>query len=176
MSVWRHIRAVALLPAIVTIVVPAVILLLTRDLHAGWGLRRPFVALPLALAALLFALGATLMASTIRLFATRGRGTLAPWDETQRLVVQGPYRHVRNPMISGVVCVLLGEAALFGSAALLGWSAFFFALNGVYIPLSEEPGLEERFGDQYRAYKANVPRWLPRLTPWRPDETDAMLS
>lgn len=102
----------------------------------------------------------------MRLFARVGQGTLAPWDPTQRLVAQGPYRYVRNPMISGVLCVLLGEAALFGSAPLLVWAAAFFALNAAYIPLIEEPGLEKRYGAAYEAYRRNVPRWLPRRTPW----------
>ena len=169
MSAWRHLRAIALLPAMVTLVVPAVILLTTRDIHPGWRLRFPLSVLPFALAAALFAAGVALVASTVRMFATVGQGTLAPWDETQRLVVRGVYRHVRNPMISGVICILLAETALFGSVALLCWSAVFFLLNAVYIPLSEEPGLERRFGEAYREYQRHVPRWLPRRTPWTPE-------
>jgi protein-S-isoprenylcysteine O-methyltransferase Ste14 len=176
MSVWRHLRAVAFLPAMVTMVVPAMILLLTKNVHAGWRLPSPFAALPFALSVALFAAGLTLMVSTIRLFASTGRGTLAPWDPTQRLVVQGPYRHVRNPMITGVLCILLGEAAAFGSLWLLGWAGLFFFMNAVYFPLFEEPGLERRFGEEYRAYKRNVPRWLPRLTPWRADPQNAKLA
>jgi protein-S-isoprenylcysteine O-methyltransferase Ste14 len=83
------------------------------------------------------------------------------------LVVQGPYRHVRNPMISGVLGVLLGESALLGSLPLLAWSGVFWLANAVYIPLVEERGLEDRFGDDYRAYREHVPRWLPRLSPWQ---------
>jgi protein-S-isoprenylcysteine O-methyltransferase Ste14 len=102
------------------------------------------------------------------MFARRGEGTLAPWDETQKLVVHGVYCHVRNPMISSVFCILAGEAALLGSLPILYWFLFFLIGNLIYIPLSEEPGLEHRFGDEYRRYKANVPRWIPRLTPWQP--------
>jgi protein-S-isoprenylcysteine O-methyltransferase Ste14 len=105
---------------------------------------------------------------TVSLFARIGKGTLAPWDPTSRLVVVGPYRHVRNPMISGVLTVLLGEAALFGSLPLLVWFGAAFAVNAVYFPLVEEPGLRERFGGDYEAYCAKVPRWLPRLRPWEP--------
>ena len=74
------------------------------------------------------------MARTIALVHRVGRGTLAPWNPTARLVVLGVYRHVRNPMISGVLCILLGEAALFGSRALLAWFAIFAAVNAIYIP------------------------------------------
>jgi protein-S-isoprenylcysteine O-methyltransferase Ste14 len=95
-----------------------------------------------------------------------GKGTLAPWDPTSRLVVRGPYRHVRNPMISGVLGILLGEAVLLGSVPLLVWFGLVLALNAVYMPLVEEPGLRSRFGEDYETYKANVPRWVPRLRPW----------
>ena len=64
--------------------------------------------------------------------------------------------------------MLLGESALFGSLPLLVWFGAVFALNAIYFPLVEEPGLRERFGEDYDAYRANVPRWLPRLRPWEP--------
>ena len=168
MSVWRHLRAVALLPFVATVVVPGLLGYFIEDVHPGWGLPPWLWALPLALAGLLIALGLVLFGWTVRLFAGAGEGTLAPWDATQRLVVLGPYRHVRNPMISGVLAVLLGEAALLGSPAVFVWAVAFFALNQVYIPRFEEPGLEERFGEDYRRYRQHVPRWLPRLRGWVP--------
>lgn len=111
-------------------------------------------------------LGLVLMVATIRLFVTVGKGTLAPWNSTQRLVVQGAYRHVRNPMIAGVFFVLLGEAVLAASLPILGWFVFFVIANAVYIPLAEEPGLVKRFGADYLLYTQNVPRWIPRLRGW----------
>jgi protein-S-isoprenylcysteine O-methyltransferase Ste14 len=108
------------------------------------------------------------VAWTVSLLERIGKGTLAPWDPTSRLVVSGPYRYVRNPMISGVLAVILGEAALFGSLPLLVWFGVVFAVNAVYFPLVEEPGLRRRFGEEYDAYRANVPRWLPRLRAWEP--------
>ena len=166
MSLWRHLCAIALLPTMVALVIPSVIIHRTGALHVGWGLPMPVTLLPPLLGCGLIALGVLLLVRTIVLFATVGQGTLAPWDPTQRLVVQGVYRHVRNPMISGVLSILLGEAVLLGSLPLLYWFLFFFALNAVYIPLSEEPGLVRRFGEEYLRYKANVPRWVPRLRPW----------
>jgi len=111
-------------------------------------------------------LGLLLMVATIRLFVTVGKGTLAPWEPTQRLVVQGVYRHVRNPMISGVILVLLGESLLTASLPLSCWFLVATLVNAAYIPLSEEPGLVKRFGGEYLTYKRNVPRWVPRWTPW----------
>ncbi|HZY57332.1 MAG TPA: isoprenylcysteine carboxylmethyltransferase family protein [Rubrobacteraceae bacterium] len=168
MGIWRHLRAIGLLPGVVTLVVPATIVYLTGVVNIGWGLAPPLSWLPLLLGCVLIALGVLLLYKTISLFATVGEGTLAPWDPTQRLVVRGVYRYVRNPMISGVLSILLGEADFLGSPPVLIWFLVFFAVNATYIPLFEERGLASRFGDDYLAYKRNVPRWIPRLTPWTP--------
>lgn len=116
----------------------------------------------------LLTVGLALFVASLRRFASEGRGTLAPWDPPRELVVRGPYRYVRNPMISGVLLVLLGEALALRSRAHLVWACVFLAINAVYIPLLEEPGLERRFGERYREYCRHVPRLLPRLTPWTP--------
>jgi protein-S-isoprenylcysteine O-methyltransferase Ste14 len=94
---------------------------------------------------------------------------LAPWDPPRRLVVRGPYRYVRNPMISGVVLVLFGEALVLLSRPHLWWALVFLGINAVYIPLVEEPMLADRFGGDYQEYRRNVPRLLPRLRPWTPE-------
>src|SRR5688500_10617852 len=116
-----------------------------------------------AAGALLLAAGFALFAWCVALFARVGRGTLAPWDPTTRLVAVGPYRYVRNPMISGVAAMLLGQALLAGSRLLALWAATVIAINHAYFLLSEEPGLERRFGAGYAEYKARVPRWIPRF-------------
>ena len=72
-------------------------------------------------------------------------------------------------MITGVLSVLLGEGLVLGSPGILAIAAIFFAVNATYIPLVEEPGLVDRFGDEYLAYRSNVPRWIPRLRPWSAD-------
>jgi protein-S-isoprenylcysteine O-methyltransferase Ste14 len=166
MSRWRHVRAIALLPGTVTLVVPAVLLVAVEGPNVGWGLDGLAAALPVLLGVALMTTGFALWAWTVRLFARIGQGTLAAWDPTRHLVVAGPYRYVRNPMITAVLGVLLGEAALFGSLALLAWAAAFLAINYVYFLAYEEPGLERRFGEEYLSYKLNVPRWIPRRTAW----------
>ena len=160
MSLARQLAAVGLLPVTVTLVVPGLILWRNGADGGGWAL--------VLVGAVLVTAGVALVAWTATLFARVGRGTIAPWDPTTRLVVLGPYRHVRNPMISGVLAILLGEAAIFASVPLLLWFAGVFAVNALYLPLVEEPGLRKRFGADYDAYRANVPRWLPRLSPWEP--------
>jgi protein-S-isoprenylcysteine O-methyltransferase Ste14 len=169
MSVARQLRAIGPLPAVATLLVPALALWVGDGPWVGFGLSLPLALLPAVAGAALIAQGLALMARTISLFARVGKGTLAPWDPTRRLVVLGPYRHVRNPMISGVMSILLGEGVLLGSPLILGWFAIFVALNAIFIPLVEEPDLARRFGDEYLEYKRNVPRWIPRPRAWNPD-------
>ena len=167
MTVGRQIRAIALLPGVVVVLVPALILA-GGDADAGWGLDGVAAVLPILLGAALILAGFALWLWTVRLFARLGKGTLAPWDPPRSLVVEGPYRHLRNPMIAAVLAVLAGEAVLFGSLPLLIWFGLFLAANYIGFRVYEEPSLERRFGEEYRAYKRNVPRWLPRWTPWAP--------
>ena len=121
-----------------------------------------------ALGALVLAAGLALFVWTVRLFVQIGRGTLAPWDATRRLVVEGPYRYVRNPMITTVLTILIGEALTLGNLWIAVEAAVFFTINAIFFPLSEEPGLRQRFGAEYDEYARNVPRWLPRLRAWNP--------
>ena len=168
LSILRHLIAILLLPFTVVVMVPR--WLLGTDAAAmGWG-RAPAVDwISRAAGAVVFAAGFALFAWCVSLFARVGQGTLAPWDPTQRLVAVGPYRHVRNPMISGVLLMLVGEALLSRSGVLALWAGAFLLINHTYFLLSEEPGMQRRFGDSYRVYRAHVPRWIPRLTPWRGD-------
>jgi len=149
-----------LLPVSVALIVPGLLIL-----FFGTYLRYPYVQVPAG--SLFIACGLFLSAWTIVLFQRKGRGTLAPWNPTRQLVVDGPYAYTRNPMIAGVLSVLLGEAALCGSLAILIWAVLFFLVNTLYFMLSEEPGLLRRFGEEYEAYRANVPMWLPRIRPWK---------
>jgi len=173
METWKHLQAILLLPFMVTVVIPGVILWLTgTDTLGLWQSAPPTrVGLPI-LGSVCICLALVLMVATIRLFVTVGQGTLAPWNPPQRLVVQGVYRHVRNPMIAGVLFVVLGEAVMAASLPLLGVFALALIVNVVYIPLSEEPGLAKRFGEEYEVYRRNVPRWIPRLRPWQADDLE----
>jgi protein-S-isoprenylcysteine O-methyltransferase Ste14 len=164
----RHVLSVLLLPVVVVILVPSWLLHSFAGSDTRWSgaFTRPggFLGIFLLLA------GFVLFAWCVALFVRVGRGTLAPWDPTRRLIAVGPYRYVRNPMITAVIMMLLGQALFRGSWVLGAFTAFFIALNHLYFTGLEEPGLEKRFGESYRLYKANVSRWVPRLTPWEPAE------
>jgi protein-S-isoprenylcysteine O-methyltransferase Ste14 len=164
LMVVRHVVAIAALPFTVAVLIPLWIVKRTQSpialAPAGGGFAvetAGFVVL---------AAGLFLFVYSLRYFAVKGRGTLAPWDPPKHLVVEGPYRYVRNPMISGVIFVLFGEALILRSWPHAQWALTFFALNAIYIPLLEEPMLRDRFGDSYREYCRHVRRLLPRFTPW----------
>lgn len=164
---WRQLRAIGPLPATVAIVIPALLVAL-GGVEPGFGLPAGAAAATIALGAIAAGAGLRLAAGSIALFASDGEGTLAPWDPTRRLVLDGPYRRVRNPMITGVALVLLGEGLILGSVPILIELGVFAAINAIYMPVVEEPGLERRFGDEYAEYKRAVPRWIPRREPWTP--------
>jgi protein-S-isoprenylcysteine O-methyltransferase Ste14 len=159
-----------ILPLTVAVIVPLIIIFLTNDWEFSWHLPNPFVLVLVFSGTALVAMGVGLLYMTIKLFATAGKGTLAPWSPTQRLVIRGPYCYVRNPMISGVLLLLLGESILFTSFALFLWFVLFLVGNHIYFIKSEEPGLVTRFGEDFRRYCENVPRWIPRTKPWNPAE------
>jgi protein-S-isoprenylcysteine O-methyltransferase Ste14 len=138
----------------VAVLIPALIIWI------GGADIRPVTGL---IGALLIAAGVVVVAWTVRLFVRIGRGTLAPWDPTSRLVVRGPYRYMRNPMITGVGTILAGQAVFFRSWGIAVELAVFAVVNAIYFPLVEEPGLQRRFGAEYEEYRARVPRWLPRV-------------
>jgi protein-S-isoprenylcysteine O-methyltransferase Ste14 len=114
--------------------------------------------------------GLVLLVVMVRMFILIGKGTIMPWDPTRRLIISGPYAHVRNPMILSVITVEAGEAIAFLSPILGSLALLFFVINTIYFIYSEEPGLEKRFGAEYLEYKKNVPRWFPRFKPWQPGD------
>jgi protein-S-isoprenylcysteine O-methyltransferase Ste14 len=149
----------------VTVIVP---LWIARDARMTVAAPGDPAAIALVLGGLLcLAAGLWLFVTTVALFWMRGHGTLAPWDPPRVFVAHGPYRYVRNPMISGVIFILIAEALILRSRPLGEWAALFVVINLVYIPLLEEPMLAARFGDPYREYKRHVRMFIPRLTPWQ---------
>lgn len=168
MLALRNVASFLALPFVATVVVPAFL-----AGRSGAVIRFPANAAIAILAIAFVAAGVVLFVSSLYEFVTRGRGTLAPWDPPRNLVVHGPYRFVRNPMITGVLLLLIAEAMFLQTTAHGWWAAAFALVNAIYIPLVEEPQLERRFGEPYRVYCRNVPRLLPRLSAWKgPSETN----
>ena len=160
-----HIFSIIALPFNVLVTIPLILIHIEKR-----GLSLDYITDRYTLiyaGVILSLIGLILLITTIRLFIYIGKGTLAPWDSTKQLVIAGPYKYVRNPMISGVIFILLGESILFRSKYILVWATVFFIINNIYFITKEEPGLVKRFGKEYEIYKENVPRWIPRLKPWK---------
>jgi protein-S-isoprenylcysteine O-methyltransferase Ste14 len=113
-----------------------------------------------------------LLESIVR-FVVVGHGTLMPAVPTERLVVTGLYRYVRNPMYAGVVTALLGQALLFRSRHMLVYVATVWIIMHLFVCFYEEPTLAATFPDDFPRFKQNVPRWLPRLKPWNDNRLSA---
>ncbi|MFA1822312.1 isoprenylcysteine carboxylmethyltransferase family protein [Virgibacillus oceani] len=166
-SILSQFLSITILPFNVTVVIPVILLCLFSS-RLAWGFAFPYHVFVLFIGGVIFILGLVIVILSIRQFIQRGKGTLAPWDPPKNLVVSGLYRYMRNPMISGVAFILLGETIFFGSWLLLIWFILFSSVNYIYFIVGEEPLLEEKFGADYREYKKNVPRLLPRRNPWKP--------
>ncbi|MER8696534.1 isoprenylcysteine carboxylmethyltransferase family protein [Mesorhizobium opportunistum] len=154
--------------AIFLIAAPGVVAgLIPWLLSDRWGL--PWSAMPgfvLAGWVLILAAAAVLLHAFGR-FALEGLGTPAPIAPTEKLVIGGIYRHVRNPMYVAVLSIILGQALLFSSWTLVAYAAVGAVAMGAFVRLYEEPTLSRRYGEEYETYRRNVPGWVPRLTPWR---------
>jgi protein-S-isoprenylcysteine O-methyltransferase Ste14 len=155
----------------------AVFLLLAPGIVAGvipwwltdWRARQP---LPFWLPArivgiVLIAVGVAVLLHAFVRFVVEGIGTPAPVTPTQRLVVGGLYRYVRNPMYLAVAAIIVGQGLAFGQLVLLPYAAGFAVVVHAFVCRYEEPTLGRRFGEQYKEYRRSVPRWWPRRRPWR---------
>src|SRR5580693_1698030 len=134
-----------------------------------WRFRAPFPGYaPLrVIGVVLIAAGTYVVVDSFARFALQGLGTPAPVFPTLHLVIKGFYRYVRNPMYVAVVAVILGQALLFGDIRVFEYALFAWLVAHLFVRTYEEPRLRKSFGAEYDTFRVNVPRWIPRLTPWR---------
>ncbi len=153
----RAVTYAALFIGLVLIYVPARLL--------SWsGIVRPAAIEVQQVAGMVIgAAGAAVALWCIFTFASVGRGTPAPFDPPRRLVIQGPYRFVRNPMYIGAGLALVGAALFYESLPLLGYAGLFFLATHLFVVGYEEPALRRTFGQDYEAYCRQVRRWWPSV-------------
>ena len=147
---------------------PGIVAGLIPWLISGWRLQdwggAAWLIVPIAWIAI--TVGVAFLLHAFALFALH-HGTPAPVAPTEKLVVTGVYRFVRNPMYLAVLTIILGQALLFGSWGLVLYAAIVLAAVVTFVKGYEEPTLTRTYGEQYLDYRRNVPGWWPRLTPWR---------
>lgn len=150
------------------IAAPGTVAGLLPCLISGWRVGPPPLAWPglRVVGGLVIVAGVTVLVECFVRFALQGRGTPAPVLQTERLVVTGWYRFVRNPMYVAVVAVILGQVLLLGNMRLLIYGAAVALGFHLFVLLYEEPTLRRRYGEEYEAYCSGVGRWWPRSTPW----------
>lgn len=158
--------------AVFFLIAPGTVVGLIPWLITGWTRADGAASISAYIGMLLIALGvAGLVESYVR-FALEGGGTPAPVAPTKRLVVKGLFRWVRNPIYLSVLIAIIGQALYFMSIGLVWYAAAVWIAVHLFVVFFEERRLRREFGDQYGAFCKNVPRWIPRLTPWR-QETGA---
>ena len=145
-------------------VLPATVVVLGPYWLTGWRLREPFLGTTLTrwVGALSIVVALPLFISFLGRFVFEGRGTPAPVAPTEKLVVGGPFRWVRNPGYVAVVSMLLGQGLVLASPAVLVYAAAIALAFHLFVLLYEEPTLRRTYGAEYDAYCRRVPRWIPR--------------
>jgi protein-S-isoprenylcysteine O-methyltransferase Ste14 len=161
--------AKAALGSLVFIVVaPGVVAGLVPWLLTGWQAQGPMPYwVPLWIGGVIFiAAGLLVLVEAFARFVIEGLGTPAPVAPTERLVVGGLYRYVRNPMYLAVAAIILGQALALAQPILLLYAAAYAVAVVAFVRWYEEPTLRRQFGAQYEAYRRAVPAWWPRREPW----------
>ena len=144
---------------------PGVVAGLIPWLLTGWE-AHPWWPPLRVLGGLMICAGLLVLLEAFIRFALEGIGTPAPVAPTERLVVGGAYRYVRNPMYLAVAALIVGQALLLGRSTLFVYAAVVGVAVAAFVHGYEEPALAHRFGAQYEDYRRAVPAWWPRLTPW----------
>jgi len=161
----EYLKVVLILPGNVLITIPLLIFLFTRNSYAYDLVSAANLLFYVAMFFLV--LGMFLAIWSVRTFYTKGgEGTPGPWRPVSNLIISGPYRYVRNPMLLGVFFLLLFESIFFNSILLFFWFIIFFVGNIIYFKNYEEKELIKRFGAEYEDYKNKVSMLIPRLTPY----------
>ncbi len=146
------------------ILAPGSVVVLLPYLISHWTVADPFLGLAFVrwIEALLVLLGLPVFLDFLVRFVRDGHGTPAPVAEPERLVVTGGFRSVRNPGYVAVLAMITGQALIFGSTALLGYTAAVALAFHLFVVFYEEPHLRRKFGSDYEDYCRRAPRWLPR--------------
>lgn len=138
-----------------------------------WQMREPLAHwMPLRIVGIvLLVISVPVLVHAFWRFVVEGLGTPAPVAPTERLVVGGLYRHVRNPMYLAVLGTIVGQALLFWQFQLLIYAVVILTAFVSFVRWYEEPTLMRQFGAEYQAYRRAVPGWWPRWRAWTPTGT-----
>ncbi|HET9375300.1 MAG TPA: isoprenylcysteine carboxylmethyltransferase family protein [Chthoniobacterales bacterium] len=157
--------------ALFLVIAPGIVVILVPWWISRWIVQESVLRIPFirALGVLLILGGLPVLLGSFAGFALQGLGTPAPVFPTRHLVMKGFYRYVRNPMYLAVVLLIFGQALMLGNGVLFGYGVLVWLACHVFVLAYEEPTLRTTFGAEYDAFCANVPRWRPRTSPWRPN-------
>ena len=166
MKIKEYFKVVLILPGNILVTIPLLIFLFSRNYFSYAVIN--FNSSLFYIAILFLIIGLWLAIWSVRTFYFKGGdGTPGPWKPISKLVIDGPYRYVRNPMLIGVFFLLLFESIFFSAIPIFYWFLVFFIGNIFYFKIAEERDLIERFGSDYEDYKRNVPLLFPKFSPYK---------
>ncbi len=163
-------RAFAILGSLIFLVIaPGIVAGYVPWWISRWQIQAPLFGISSLrlIGVALIAVGLPVLLESFARFALQGIGTPAPVFPTRHLVATGLYRYVRNPMYIAVVMLILGQGLFFGTVRVLEYGVAVWASFFLFVLVYEEPTLRRAYGSEYEEFCANVPRWIPRLRPWR---------
>ena len=154
--------------AVFLVIAPGVVAGYVPWVICQWHVEPPLLGIYLlrVVGVLLILIGLPVLLDSFARFAIQGLGTPAPVFPTRHLVVSGLFRYVRNPMYVAVLCLIIGQGLLFGSASVLAYGLAVWVAFSLFVLGYEEPTLRRTYGAEYQEFCANVPRWIPRVKPW----------
>lgn len=169
MTVSIHKKVAGTAGSLVLIAIGAVVywfVTIGIDRAAGWS-RIVFQPWASILAATCFLIGVFWILWSYSYLLYVGKGLPLevfgrPLHPTSTLVTTGPYAYVRNPMVLGLLFVLLGIAFLRGSLSAFLLLPAVAVVAWLYLAIFEEKELVTRFGDDYIDYRRRVPLLIPR--------------
>lgn len=159
----------ALVTAAFLVLAPGTVAGYVPWLISRWRVHPPFPGFLIlrVIGVVLIVAGIPVLLECFARFAVQGIGTPAPVFPTKHLVVTGSYRFVRNPMYVSVLAILFGQALFFGNVGIVLWASCAWTAAALFVLGYEEPTMRRSFGSEYETYRAHVPRWIPRLSPWQ---------
>lgn len=156
----QRVAVICALAPIFLVIIPFALFVLAKSSWLGELMAGPANFL-ISLILILF--GWLIAAWSIYFQFAIGKGSPAPPVPTKKLVISGPYKYSRNPMVLGALVMYAGFAVLANSVSYLILVLAFFAFFLAYCKLIEEKELEIRFGKEYLEYKKTAPFLIPRF-------------
>jgi steroid 5-alpha reductase family enzyme len=164
----RHILGYLVGGSLFLVVIPRGLYRASRSFDHLTGIQLiPLVGFRLTVAAILLLFGLLFALWSIVVQNRIGKGgpleavNIEVSPKTHNLVVTGPYKYTRNPMLFGTCIYYYAVAVYLDSVIALAIVALFMTFMLIFVKLTEEPRLLKEFGSDYEEYRQRVSMFVP---------------